>query len=166
MQTRILLFLLICCTYSNTCVAETDNRHTLYLVRHAEKQTDDSRDPGLTASGKTRSEKLANWLLDKNITTIWSSNYKRTRDTAAPLLSKSGLELRVYDPKNQTEFASMLLSQQHNSLVVGHSNTIPELARILCDCTIADMEESEYDRLITVSVIDQRIHVETLRQAD
>lgn len=166
MQTRILLFILFCCIYSNTCVADTDNRHTLYLVRHAEKQTDDSRDPELTAAGKTRAEKLANWLLDKNITAAWSSNYKRTRDTAAPLLAKSGLGLTVYDPGNQAEFANILLSQQHNALVVGHSNTIPELARILCGCTVDDMGESEYDRLITVTVIDQRVHVETSQQAN
>ena len=166
MQTRILLFILFCCIYSNTCVADTDNRHTLYLVRHAEKQTDDSRDPELTAAGKTRAEKLANWLLDKNITAVWSSNYKRTRDTAAPLLAKSGLGLTVYDPGNQAEFANILLSQQHNALVVGHSNTIPELARILCGCAVDDMGESEYDRLITMTVIDQRVHVETSQQAN
>lgn len=40
----------------------------------------------------------------------------------------------------------------------------PELARLLCDCKIEDMDESEYDRLIVISVVDGKSRVVTLQQ--
>ena len=164
MPLKVLLFLLACCLASP--VAADDDAFTLYLVRHAEKQTDGGRDPALTKAGKLRAEQLATWLIDKGIKNIWSSDYQRTRDTALPLAEKLGLELKIYDPRNQPLLGGHLLARRHNALVVGHSNTIPELARMLCECEMADMDESEYERLIVISIDGGQIHTDTLNQAD
>ncbi len=99
MRLRILLFLLACCFIGNATAADKDKSYTLYLIRHAEKQADGSRDPALTEIGKNRSEQLAVWFQDKNITEIWSSDYKRTRDTATPLATGLDLELFIFDPR-------------------------------------------------------------------
>ena len=136
----------------------------LYLVRHAEKQADAGPDPHLTTSGHQRASKLADWLQDKSITDIWSSDYFRTRETAQPLADAVGKQLKIYDPHELEVLASNLLEASHNALVVGHSNTTPELARILCQCDIEVMDESEYDRLIVVDVDDGEVKVTTLRQ--
>ena len=165
MRIRLLLILLSCCFISNAAATDKDNSYTLYLIRHAEKQQDGSRDPVLTEAGKSRSKQLANWFLDKDIKEIWSSDYKRTRDTAKPLLSQLGLELSIYDPGNQATLVEQLLHRQHNALIIGHSNTIPELARLLCDCTIADMDESEHGRMIVVSVVNSNTEARTLQQS-
>ena len=111
-----------------------------------------------------RSEKLADWFVAKDIENIWSSDYKRTRNTATPILAKLDINLTLYDPGNLTELTETLLAQQHNALVVGHSNTTPQVARLLCNCEIADMDESEHDRLIVVSVIGDETKVQTLKQ--
>ncbi len=137
---------------------------TLYLVRHAEKQADGSRDPMLTSEGEQRSEHLAHWLLDKDIEDIWSSNYKRTRDTAKPLQAKLELELQIYSPDAQAALVEDLTDREHNALVVGHSNTIPELARLLCKCSINAMDDSEYDRLIVITFKNGEIQTETILQ--
>jgi phosphohistidine phosphatase SixA len=164
MRFRILIFLFAICFIGNAIANDADKTHTLYLVRHAEKQQDGSRDPELTAAGKKRSQQLANWFRDKDIKDIWSSDYKRTRDTANPLLSQLGLEQSIYDPGDQAALVKQLLEKQHNALIIGHSNTIPELARLLCDCVISDMDESEYDRLIIITAAKSKTRVKTLQQ--
>ena len=164
MRTHLLIFLFACCFIGNANASNEDTSYTLYLVRHAEKQQDGSRDPELTEVGKARSERLATWFKDKDIKDIWSSDYKRTRDTAKPLVSRLGLELTIYDPRDLADLVVQLQHNQRTALVVGHSNTTPELARLLCDCFIADMDESEYDRLIVISVVGSNTEATALQQ--
>ena len=166
MQIRILLLALLCCLTGSAFAGEHGDDYTLYLVRHAEKQTDGSRDPNLTEAGEQRAKFLAAWLKDKEIEDIWSSGYRRTVGTAQPLASELGLLLNIYDPGNPSELVERLLDRQDNALVVGHSNTIPELARMLCGCAIADIDESEYDRLIMITIETDQASAETLNQTD
>lgn len=122
---------------------------TLYLVRHAEK-TAAVEDPGLTEAGSERSRWLAMWLADKRLRSIWSSDYLRSRATAQPAAEAMDMDLRLYDPRQLEAFARTLLQQAETALVVGHSNTTPQLASLLCECPVAPMEDSEHDRLIVV----------------
>lgn len=171
---RILLYLLTCSLAGCAITPGSGDSYNLYLVRHAEKQADGSRDPSLTEVGKQRAQQLANWFQDKDIRDIWSSDYIRTRNTAGPSLSRLGLsglgfsgpghELRIYDPDELVSLSVTLLQIQHNAIIVGHSNTTPELARLLCQCVIDDMDDSEYDRLIVISVVGGETQVKTLRQ--
>lgn len=164
MRISVLLVIFSCGIIGSAQVSGQETSYTLFLVRHAEKQADGSHDPKLTETGKKHSMQLANWFEDKNIREIWSSDYRRTRNTAAPLLSRLGLELDIYDPGDQVNLAAKLLARQNTALVVGHSNTIPELARLICHCLIKDMDESEHDRLIVISVNSTEIRVSTLEQ--
>ena len=166
MRIRFLILLLICGLIGGAAAGGSNSNYTLYLARHAEKESDGSRDPVLTQAGQRRSEQLANWLQDKGIEDIWSSDYKRTIGTANPLLSKLGLEVTIYDPRNLAGLAEQLKSNGQNSYVVGHSNTTPELARLLCQCTIAEMDESEHDRLVVISIGDGKVQSRTLKQGD
>jgi len=165
MHVRILLILLLAVSIDSASANQPDSDFKLYLVRHAEKQANEDSDPGLTDAGNYRSEQLANWLHDKDIKKIWSSDYKRTRDTAVPFLSKIGLELTLYDPRDLPELAKKLLGNKENALVVGHSNTTPDLTRLLCQCVISDMDESEYNLLFIVSVFADETKVEILEQS-
>jgi phosphohistidine phosphatase SixA len=164
MRFSLILVLLICCLTTCTTAPGSKDDYTLYLVRHAEKQADGSRDPELTEAGVRRSENLGSWFADKDIQDVWSSDYKRTRDTARPTLARLGLDLIIYDPRDLTALSASLISNQKNALVVGHSNTTPELARLLCMCDIDDMDDSEYDRLIVISITDGKTHASTIYQ--
>ena len=164
MRIRILIFLLICCFISETFAGDTNGSYTLYLIRHAEKEQDGSRDPELTDIGVQRSEKLADWFVDKDIDDIWSSDYKRTRDTASPIVSKLGVELIMYDPRELSDLTEELKERRQTAVIVGHSNTTPELAGLLCDCEIEEMDEAEHSRLIVISIGNGETLVETLRQ--
>ena len=164
MRIQSLIFLLICCFAAEVFASDTNDSYTIYLLRHAEKVQDGSRDPELTVIGRQRSTALADWFIDKDIEVIWSSDYKRTRDTATPILAKLKLELALYDPSDLPDLIIKLVTLQHNAMVIGHSNTTPQLARLLCDCEIEDMDDSEHDRLIVISVQDGETQVQTLLQ--
>jgi phosphohistidine phosphatase SixA len=120
----------------------------IFLVRHAEKVKDESKDPALTEIGEQRAENLAVVLNSAGIERIYSSDYTRTRDTAAPLAQALNLNIELYDPKTLEPFAARLLELEGNALVVGHSNTTPELAELMGgDGGTPIVEEWEYDRL-------------------
>jgi len=165
MRGRIPILILLVCLTAVAGAGDADEHYTLYLVRHAEKLPDDGDDPGLTDAGKQRSAQMAGWLHDKDIEEIWSSDYRRSRDTAAPLAAMLGLELSLYDPHNLPELVRKLHTNRQNALIVGHSNTTPDLARLLCVCLVGDMDDADYDQLIVVSVSGQDTGVEALSQA-
>ena len=126
-------------------------RHTIFLVRHAEK-TADKNDPGLTQAGQARALALANRLGGEGITHIHSSDYTRTRDTAEPLAEKMGLVIQIYDPRDLPAIAAKLKATPGRHLVVGHSNTTPPLVELLGgDGGSPIVEASEYDRLYIVT---------------
>jgi phosphohistidine phosphatase SixA len=129
--------------------------YVIYLVRHAEK-ADSHSDPGLTPEGQERAARLGAWLANKKLAAIWSSDYRRTRETAAPAADRLGLQIRTYDPHDLNRLAGLLLAAAENALVVGHSNTTPELAALLCRCQVPAMSDTEYDRLIEITVAGDR----------
>jgi phosphohistidine phosphatase SixA len=161
---RLLVLVLLFCLTVITGTGNADDHYKLYLVRHSEKLLDDGDDPGLTEEGNQRSIKLAGWLRDKGIEDIWSSDYRRSRDTAAPLAAMLGLPLELYDPRDLPALVDELRGKQRIALVVGHSNTTPDLARLLCVCFISDMDDSDYDQLIVVTLSGEDRSVETLSQ--
>jgi phosphohistidine phosphatase SixA len=117
-----------------------------FLVRHAEK-ADQSEDPPLTEAGRARAEALARMLKDAGVDGVFSSDFERTRDTAAPLARHLGLEVAPYDPNALADLAKTLRASPGRYLVVGHSNTTPELAGLLGGEPGPPIPEDEYDRL-------------------
>lgn len=126
-------------------------RH-IFLVRHAEKQADSSKDPALTQQGEIRADNIANQLTDKGIIAIYSSDYKRTQQTAAPLAKRLNLNVIIYDPRELSAFAEMIKSQSGNILIVGHSNTTPHLSQLLGGNSFGKIKDNEYDRLYQLVV--------------
>jgi broad specificity phosphatase PhoE len=115
-------------------------QHTWYFVRHFEKQLGDN--PSLTLTGKARAEALAAFFSDKPLNSVYSTDYNRTRETAAPVAALKSVDIQSYDPHNLAGFAIKLKTQDH-VLVVGHSNTTPELLGLMGGANIT-IEESEY----------------------
>ena len=64
---------------------------TIFIVRHAEKAESGGTDPDLSEPGKARAESLANILKDAGITAIYTTEFKRTQETAAPLAKILGI---------------------------------------------------------------------------
>ena len=115
----------------------------VFLVRHAEK-VDNSRDAALSAAGEARARGLADKLQDAGITAIFTSEFQRTKNTAAPLAAKLKIEPLVHKA-DDTPGLVALLRKQDRALVVGHSNTLPEIAQAYG--VKLEIRDDEYDSI-------------------
>jgi phosphohistidine phosphatase SixA len=106
---------------------------TIYLTRHAEKTNlnDGNKNPELTAYGHQRAANIAMILQGVNLQRIYSTDYLRTLQTAEPTALSLNLPITSYNPRKLKEFAESLLNAKQTVLVVGHSNTTPQLVNYL-----------------------------------
>ena len=137
---------LLCAVYLLApCIAWADPS-LIYLVRHGEKEAT-GKDPALTAQGQARAQNIATILQKAGIGHIFSSDYARTRQTAQALAQRSGLAVQTYDAAMPKALVETVKSMSGAVLVVGHSNTLPELVRLFGGAAGADIADNEYDRL-------------------
>src|SRR5258705_1933597 len=132
---------------------------TIVVVRHAEKSTDDPRDPSLTAAGQQRALVLSSVLKDAGVTAIYTTQYKRNRQTAEPLAQRNGISIteRPISGANTTyaqELAHEILTTNAGKsvLVVGHSNTVPDIVKALSGTAVAPITDPEYDHIFIVTI--------------
>jgi phosphohistidine phosphatase SixA len=133
---------------------------TIIVVRHAEKSTDDPRDPSLSAAGQERARDLIAVLKSAGVTDIYTTQYKRTRQTAEPFAQQSGISIveRPVNAANSATYARDLTqeiltrSAGKAVLVVGHSNTVPDIVKALSGSAVAPIADSEYDHVFVVVV--------------
>lgn len=143
---KSLVFMLIVFVSS---VAQADNQ--IFLMRHAEKALDQGKDPHLTLEGQRRALKIASLLKQSGIEIIYSTDYKRTQETVAPLAKALGLTIKIYDPRKLEEFSKHLKTLTGKIVVVGHSNTTPQLTSLLTETEVKPMTEQDYDDLYVVT---------------
>jgi broad specificity phosphatase PhoE len=142
---------------------QTSEVQFIYLVRHAEKADDGTNDPPLTNVGEKRSHNLSSLLRTSDIGAIYSSDFKRTRSTAAPLANELRLRIKIYDPKGK-DIQEEIKSTKTNMLIVGHSNSTPALVNaILNEEKYPALDESEYDFLYILCKIGNHFGASTTR---
>ncbi len=131
---------------------------TVYLVRHAEKATDNPSDPELSAKGYARADSLATQLREAGINVVFTSHFKRTILTAAPLARLRNVTPEVVPARGTTaaHIDSVVAAIRRNPgatiLVVGHSNTIGPIAEALGGDKVGDLCDNEYSNLIVLAM--------------
>jgi phosphohistidine phosphatase SixA len=126
---------------------------TIFLVRHAERAAISGRvpsDTGLSPAGQDRAQHLAEALKDAKITAIYTSEFKRTQETAAPLAQSLGIRAEVIPGDDLRRLVAKLKASQGNVLVIGHSNTLPQIINALGVSSRVTVAESDYDNLFLV----------------
>ena len=145
---------LFACKQKEELKLEEKEELRLYLVRHAEKQTTGA-DPDLTTIGMARADSLSRLLKDADVCEIFSSNYKRTRNTAQPLATLLSKSINIYTPFDADFTKYLKDSLSCPALVVGHSNTIPGLVNdLIGEIKYQDLADSEYDKLFILIKTD------------
>jgi broad specificity phosphatase PhoE len=133
---------------------------TVYVIRHLQKES--GADPALTAEGKAGATALADVLADKNIKAIYATETRRAMQTAMPLATRLGLAIIPYDPGNPAALAKIAAGLKGAILVVGHSNTVPELVASFGGAEPAAIADDEFGTLYVVhpgSNAVQQVHV-------
>lgn len=135
-----------------------DAATTFILVRHAEKELTGTADPNLTPAGQARAEKLQRMLSKVDLAAVYSTNFKRTKDTARPTADDKKLAISNYDHANLEGFIDRALVDYSAAkiLVVGHSNSTPNFMNILVgQDRYPSIDEKEYDNLFIVRVFEK-----------
>ncbi|NGP75901.1 histidine phosphatase family protein [Balneolaceae bacterium YR4-1] len=148
------LFLLLFFSTSFITNAHAQELTTFILVRHAEKVDTDDSDPALSEEGISRALRLDAHLRHTELSAIYSTPFLRTRSTVQPVADTHGLPILDYDPFSGDLIEELETSQRGGTiLIVGHSNTIPDLVNRLLDSSdMEQLEESEYDKLFIITV--------------
>ena len=98
----------------------------IYVMRHL-NTPEGVTDPDLAPEGRAAAEALATWLAPDPPSAIFVSDTKRARQTAAPTAVRFGVAPTVYNPRDTPGLLSSILAHQGTFLIVGHSNTVPEI---------------------------------------
>lgn len=131
----------------------------IFLVRHGGKATESNEaSVPLSDAGRVRAEKLAGILRDSGIDAIYATDTVRARQTAEPLARARKLEIRTYAPRDaQGKPAPQLIvaclrkdAPSGRALVVGHSNTLPEILAALGHAEKIEIPSTQFDDLFVV----------------
>lgn len=159
MMIRLLLAAAVSLLTAGSALAQT-----VYLVRHAEK-ADASADPVLSEAGSARAAALSAALRDAHPVLVLTSPLQRTRLTAGPTAEyhSAPMEAVSLEGGGAAHVAATVarvraLPADATVLIVGHSNTIPAIARALGYAEAADMPECEYDRMTVLHLMDAAAH--------
>ncbi|MGZ4983805.1 MAG: phosphoglycerate mutase family protein [Chthoniobacterales bacterium] len=148
--------LLLAAVLSLASIQLISAQSTIFFVRHAEKAQDgDAKDPDISEIGRARAEALAKTLKDARITAIYATEFKRTQQTATPLAHASHVEVTIIPAKETEELIAKLKAAKGNALVVGHSNTLPDIMKALGVSDSISIADNDYDDLFVISTETQ-----------
>lgn len=138
-------------------------KQQLYIVRHGEKEAPTAdmqskkNDPALSAEGRYRMVYLGKKLSSKKIKYIYSTNFNRTRETAGILNNFIITQPVMTYPASLDSLDSFIGDlkkiKKGNILIVGHSNTIDDIANRLCKSKVVDSDipETDYNNLFIIT---------------
>lgn len=130
---------------------EDTTTNIFFLVRHAEKR--EGENPGLTDEGRLRAHRLAFILEQAGLDVGFTTPYNRTMSTINPMSIRYQLPVMGYEPDKQQQLLDTLLIKNPGErvLIVGHSNTLPQLLNHLVgEERYASLPDTMYDRLFVV----------------
>ena len=126
---------------------------TVYIVRHAEK-VNESDTTDLSPTGYIRAADLAKTLINRRIDSIFTTPYRRTRQTAQPLAQQLHLPLVEYPAKPTQAIVNRIIPMRNKTvLIIGHSNTILDIAKGLdAQPTLTQIDSGDFDNLLQVKI--------------
>lgn len=165
-QSLILIALLLSLFAFQTAIAQEEFKPiTVFVVRHAEKEAEPKQDPPLTKEGVARSQELAKLLSSAGVKAIYTSQFLRTKQTGEPLATKAGLtgtvltlkpnpaNLRLIAEESTAELVNKILARPgENALVIGHSNWVPDVIKMLGGDVVPTIDEQKFDDLFIVTI--------------
>lgn len=131
---------------------------TIIVMRHAEKAALPADDPPLSPAGEGRAQELAQILgrasEEFRIQGVFVSEFRRTQDTVRPLANRLGVPVIVVPAADSALVASRARDEYRGGrvLIVGHSNTVPQIVEELSGVKVPPMSESEYGIVYVVSL--------------
>ena len=135
-------------------MASTPLVTTIILIRHGERNapTPTNPDPHLNAAGKARAKELIHIFGQSGIKAIYRSHFARSKETAQPLANHLGLSAIEMDEALQIKNDILANHTGQTVLVIGHSDTVPDIINRLGGANLPIINDSEFDNLFVVKV--------------
>ena len=138
---------------------ESQATTTIIFVRHTEKAVEPADDPALSEAGRARAAELARQLVDADVVAgvdaVYATQLRRSQETAAAVADALDLPINTYDAAD-TELVLEEILKKHKGkivLVVGHSNTVPQLIWNLgASKKVPPIADDEYDNIYIISI--------------
>jgi broad specificity phosphatase PhoE len=156
---RLAVAAIVMCSMVACARAAAAADQVIFIVRHAERADQPgsqppagmmANDPPLSVAGNERASRLAALLASADVRHIFTTEYLRARQTAAPLSQKTGIELVVSKAADVEALVQQVRKLPGNALIVGHTNTVPDLLKRLGVTAPVSIAENEYDNLFVV----------------
>lgn len=137
---------------------------TVYVSRHAEK-LNSSDNPPLSETGKVRAAELAHVLKNESIDAVFVTQFLRTQQTGEPTALQRNLKMVEYKAGSPEDVANTILTHHLGDqvLVIGHSNTVDNIAASLGVSGVPELIGAQYDRLFVVTRFGAKTHLNLLR---
>ena len=128
-------------------------RASVFIVRHAERADAKDDKSLLSRKGKKRAKLLSGVLSGVALKAVYTTEYERTQQTAGPTAKAKGLIVTVTDSEKAVELAAELKSKPADTdvLVVGHTDTIPDILKGLGVEPPVAIGDSDYSNLFIVT---------------
>jgi broad specificity phosphatase PhoE len=128
------------------------NSTTYYFIRHAEK-VDNSQNPDLSEKGLERAQLWNKIFSEVDFDQIYSTEYKRTFQTANPTATTQKIAIKLYNPKTVVIDSFKKETLGKKVLIVGHSNTTPNFVNQIINQKIyEDIEDTTFGNLYIVTI--------------
>lgn len=159
---KILLLILISATIFS-CKSDKKEQEPInknitvyYLIRHAEKnRSTKDKDPELTEIGLKRADNWSEVFEKVSFDKVYSSDYKRTQQTALPTAKSKGLEVLSYNTEHLYNDTFKEQTKNQTVLIVGHSNTTPAFVNaIIGKQKHSSIDDSDNGKLFIVTLDD------------
>ena len=125
---------------------------------------DNSQNPDLSETGLKRASLWNNIFSEVDFDEIYSTEYKRTIQTASPTATAKKIQVKLYNPKtlNIESFKKETLGKK--VLIVGHSNTTPKFVNQMINQNLfTDIEDETFGNLYIVTINDGVITFQLLK---
>lgn len=158
MRKYIILYIVV--LFSFSVFSQENEKSTYYLIRHAEKDRSDAtnKNPDLNLKGKKRAIKWSHILTKFGIDAVYSTDYKRTLQTAKPTAKAKNVTIKTYHPFKIDMDVFRNDTNGKNVLIVGHSNTTADFANKLIGSDIyPEIEDDNNANLYIVTIEGEKI---------
>ncbi len=138
---------------------------TYYLIRHAEKDRSHPKDPdpGLTIEGMKRAQRWAAYFEPIQTDAIYTTKYIRTKQTISMIAQQKNIIPTTYWAHHLYSDEFLKETNGKTTLIVGHSNTLPELVnKLIGEKKYTDMDDLDHGTLFKVSIHGNDKKAETI----
>ncbi|WP_171181871.1 histidine phosphatase family protein [Ruegeria sp. HKCCD8929] len=137
----------------------------IFFTRHAEK-ADIGTNPPISNAGRARAKVLAHILTDTKLEAVYVTQFLRTQMTGETIAEALDLVDPVhYDAGNPAEVITKARNEfpDGSVLIIGHSNTLDDIANELGIPSVPELEEHQFDRLFAIHIHEHTPHLQRLR---